>query len=75
MTIRLDKVSHDRGFRDGKENQTSLSQQELISAGFDEWSYLSGFLEGKVRETKTDSVGLARNEQAGCEGEGLGCAW
>lgn len=75
MTIRLDKASYDRGLGDGKKNQSSLSQQELISAGFDEWSYLSGFLEGKAWETKADSVGLARDEQAGCEGEGLGCAW
>lgn len=74
MTIRVDKVGHDRGFRDGKENQTSLPQQELISAGFDEWSCLSGFLEGKVREIKADSVGLARDEQVACEGKVLGCA-
>ena len=74
MIIRLDKISHDRGFRDGKENQTSLSQQEIISAGFDEWSYLSGFLDGTARKTIADSVGVAKDGQAGCEGEGLGCA-
>ena len=74
MTIRLDKVSHDRGFRDGKENQTSLFQQELISTGFDELSYLSGFLDGKARGTIADSMGVAKYGQAGWEGKGLGCA-
>ena len=74
MTIRIDKVSHDRGFRDGNGNKISLSQQELISAEFDELSYLSGFLEGKARGTIADSMGVAKYGQAGWEGKGIGCA-
>ena len=74
MTIRLDKVSHDRGFRDGNGNKISLSQQELISAEFDELSYLSGFLDGKTRGTIADSMGVAKYGQAGWEGKGIGCA-
>ena len=72
MTIRLDKISHDRGFRDGKENQTSLFQQELISTGFDELSYLSGFIAGKDREIIPSSGGVAKDEPAGWERKGRG---
>lgn len=74
MTIRLDKVSHDRGFRDGNGNKISLSQQEFTLAGFDALSYLSGFLDGKARGTIADSMGVAKYGQAGWEGKGLGCA-
>ena len=74
MTIRLDKTSYDRGFRDGKENQTSLSQQELISAGFDELSYLSGFIDGKDRETVTAGGDVAKDEQTVWERKDQGCA-
>lgn len=74
MIIRLDKKSHDRGFQDGREKKTSLSHQELILAGFDELSYLSGILDGKTRKTTTGSRSGAKYEQTGWEREGSVCA-
>ena len=75
MIIRLDKAIYDRGFRDGNGNKISLSQQELILSGFDELSYLSGFIDGKDRETIPASEGdVAKDEQGWLGAESLGVA-
>ena len=69
MIIRLDDASYDRGFRDGNENKICRSQQELILSGFDELSCLSGFIDGKGRETIADSGDVAKDERLAGRGK------
>lgn len=73
MIIKLDERSYDLGFGGGKGNKASLFHQELISARLDELSYLSGFIDGKDRQTPIPDClygGVAKDGQAGWKRKG-----
>lgn len=49
MRLRLDDASYRAGCDDGLSGSPSKSQKELTLTGLDEWSYLSGYIEGEAR--------------------------
>ncbi|MGL3709713.1 hypothetical protein ACSYAY_02460 [Leptospirillum ferriphilum] len=51
MRLRLDDESYQVGWEDGRSGESSKSHEELIWAGLDDLSYLSGFIEGEARRS------------------------
>jgi len=49
MKLQIDKPSYQIGYEDGKSGQPSKSQEALVLTGLDEWSYLSGYIEGEAK--------------------------
>ena len=59
MRIRLDDVSYRAGWDDGSSERPSKSHKELTLTGLDEWSYLSGYIEGEARRmTELNQAGI-----------------
>ena len=59
MKLLLDDASYRAGWDDGSSGRSSKSQKELTLTGLDEWSYLSGFIEGEARRmTNLNQAGV-----------------
>ena len=48
MRLRLDDESYKVGWEDGRSGESSKSHEELVRVGLDDWSYLSGYIEGEA---------------------------
>ena len=48
MRLTLDNESYWDGYEDGRAGRRSKTQDELMRTKRDEWSYISGFIEGQA---------------------------
>ena len=48
MRLALDNESYRAGYEDGRAGRISKTQDELMRTKRDEWSYVSGFIEGQA---------------------------
>ena len=48
MRFTLDNESYRTGYEDGRAGRISKTQDELMRTKRDEWSYVSGFIEGQA---------------------------
>ncbi|AFS54630.1 hypothetical protein [Leptospirillum ferriphilum] len=49
MRLQIDNKSYQAGYGEGRSGESSKSHEELVRAGLDDLSYLSGFIEGEAK--------------------------